>query len=482
MSNYTVQTNFKAKDELPSGNAAKVIRGTDFATEFDNIASAVNTKLDATNGNVTNLTATGASSFNDNVAVNTDTLFVNASADRVGINTLLPATALDVTGVITTDGLTTSAAINVPDDTKINLGASNKLKIYYDPAVGETFQKSCIQTSNDITNILSLQSTFVKITNVDDTANYLTAVSGGGVNIFYNNNLSLLTQSYGVDITGADGASIIAKVEADDAESANLKLKNTEGEFDIRCDGGTLDIYDVTDSASRLSFDTLGNATFGDTVRSDVFSSKTATNSLIVLGNDSTTYGETGGTSILANNNLNLQAGTNDKIVLGEAGNHTDQMVVLNTANGNLGIGESAPDTRLHVKDDADNENEALLTLENSSTTVARGVRIDFKDNTSVDSYISCLGGSFTFENETGKAVTLGRINSGSYARAGLRVHNYSGSSGTATADIMTGGVKPNNIVYGKPGDIFIYVGGGSGETLWVKESGQNTNTGWVGK
>jgi hypothetical protein len=30
MSNYTVTTNFGAKDSLPSGNAAKVIKGSEF--------------------------------------------------------------------------------------------------------------------------------------------------------------------------------------------------------------------------------------------------------------------------------------------------------------------------------------------------------------------------------------------------------------------------------------------------------------------
>lgn len=46
MSDYTKTTNFAAKDTLPSGNAAKVVKGTEIDTEFTNIATAVNTKLD----------------------------------------------------------------------------------------------------------------------------------------------------------------------------------------------------------------------------------------------------------------------------------------------------------------------------------------------------------------------------------------------------------------------------------------------------
>jgi hypothetical protein len=46
MSNYTKTTNFTAKDSLPSGNAGKIVKGSDFDTEFDNIATAIATKQD----------------------------------------------------------------------------------------------------------------------------------------------------------------------------------------------------------------------------------------------------------------------------------------------------------------------------------------------------------------------------------------------------------------------------------------------------
>ncbi len=44
MSNYTKTTNFATKDSLPSGNAAKIVRGTEIDTEFNNIATASATK------------------------------------------------------------------------------------------------------------------------------------------------------------------------------------------------------------------------------------------------------------------------------------------------------------------------------------------------------------------------------------------------------------------------------------------------------
>tara|TARA_R100001480_G_scaffold144488_1_gene142461 strand:- start:304 stop:486 length:183 start_codon:yes stop_codon:yes gene_type:complete len=46
MSNYTKTTNFTAKDSLPSGDSGKVIRGSEFDTEFNAIATANATKAD----------------------------------------------------------------------------------------------------------------------------------------------------------------------------------------------------------------------------------------------------------------------------------------------------------------------------------------------------------------------------------------------------------------------------------------------------
>jgi len=46
MSNYTKSTNFATKDALVSGNALKIVKGTEIDTEFNNIATAVATKAD----------------------------------------------------------------------------------------------------------------------------------------------------------------------------------------------------------------------------------------------------------------------------------------------------------------------------------------------------------------------------------------------------------------------------------------------------
>jgi hypothetical protein len=47
MSNYTKTTNFATKDSLTSGDPAKIVKGTEINTEFNNIQTAVNSKSDS---------------------------------------------------------------------------------------------------------------------------------------------------------------------------------------------------------------------------------------------------------------------------------------------------------------------------------------------------------------------------------------------------------------------------------------------------
>jgi len=65
VSNYTKTTNFTSKDSLPSGDPNKIIRGSEFDTEFNNISTSIQTKADlaspALTGTATavNLTVSG---------------------------------------------------------------------------------------------------------------------------------------------------------------------------------------------------------------------------------------------------------------------------------------------------------------------------------------------------------------------------------------------------------------------------------------
>jgi hypothetical protein len=58
---------------------------------------------------------------------------------------------------------------------------------------------------------------------------------------------------------------------------------------------------------------------------------------------------------------------------------------------------------------------------------------------------------------------------------------SFAGDTGVGRT-IYTGAGNPNGSQVGNPGDLYLNASGGSGTTLYVKETGTGTNTGWVGK
>lgn len=68
MSDYTKTTNFATKDSLPAGDAAKKVKGTEINTEFDNIATAVNSKADSSS--ITNMATTTGGTYTGHLVLN----------------------------------------------------------------------------------------------------------------------------------------------------------------------------------------------------------------------------------------------------------------------------------------------------------------------------------------------------------------------------------------------------------------------------
>ena len=107
MSNYTKTTDFEAKDSLPTGDANKIIKGTEFETEFDAIAVAIATKAD-----LAGPTFTGTATFEtlsdgtinvtafvdeDNMASNSATLIPTQQSVKAYVDSQVTAQDLDAT-------------------------------------------------------------------------------------------------------------------------------------------------------------------------------------------------------------------------------------------------------------------------------------------------------------------------------------------------------------------------------------------------
>ena len=79
MSDYTKSTDFASKDALPSGNAAKIVKGTEIDTEFNNIAVAVATKADLASPGFSGSPTAPTQTTGDNTSKLATTGFVQAA-------------------------------------------------------------------------------------------------------------------------------------------------------------------------------------------------------------------------------------------------------------------------------------------------------------------------------------------------------------------------------------------------------------------
>ena len=105
MTNYTKTTNFATKDTLPSGNANKIVKGTEIDTEFNNIATAVATKADTAGPTLTGTTtfetlSDGSISITafvdeDNMASDSATLLPTQQSVKAYVDSQVTAQDLD---------------------------------------------------------------------------------------------------------------------------------------------------------------------------------------------------------------------------------------------------------------------------------------------------------------------------------------------------------------------------------------------------
>ena len=133
MANYTKTTDFAAKDTLPGGDTNKVVRGSEFETEFDAISTAIATKSDTAGPTFTGTVTIPTVDINAGAI---DGTTIGASSAAAGTFTNLVATSADINGG-TVDGatiggssagagtftnLTASGTVNFNGATVSNLG------------------------------------------------------------------------------------------------------------------------------------------------------------------------------------------------------------------------------------------------------------------------------------------------------------------------------------------------------------------------
>lgn len=165
MSNYVKSTNFTAKDSLPTGDANKVVRGSEFDTEFNAIAVAIATKSNTDGPTFTGTVVIPTVDINggaiDGTTVGSSTA-ATGNFTTLSINgTAITSTAVELNIL---DGVTSTASeLNTLDGITSSTAELNIL-------TGKAFLDEDNMASNSATGIASQQS--IKA--------YVDAQTGGG--------------------------------------------------------------------------------------------------------------------------------------------------------------------------------------------------------------------------------------------------------------------------------------------------------------
>ena len=182
------------------------------------------------------------------------------------------------------------------------------------------------------------------------------------------------------------GTTIAVKAEATDGNQSSLDLKNSEGWFRLINDGGSLYIYDQSDSAERFRINTSGQVGIGTSSPGHALDIRSAANIQLKLA--STTSSNNSRMVFAPNNsekwNIGVNISNNDfsfydvdnstTPVRFEDGAGSNTLVVADTSR--VGINTVGPDTLLHVYHATD----PTIRVEDSDS----GMKVDLQSNGSV--------------------------------------------------------------------------------------------------
>jgi hypothetical protein len=100
VADYTKATNFTAKDTLPTGNAGKIVKGTEIDTEFTAISSAIASKANINSPTFTGTPVAPTASVGTNTTQLATTAYVKAEITALSLGNMSTQakTAVDITG------------------------------------------------------------------------------------------------------------------------------------------------------------------------------------------------------------------------------------------------------------------------------------------------------------------------------------------------------------------------------------------------
>ena len=354
MSDYTITTDFGAKDSLPSGNAAKIIKGSEFTTEFTNIKTAVNTKADTTGDTftgavtfdaaVTNnaaVTVNSTATITGDLTVDTNTLFVDVSANKVGIGNTSPSTDLHIKNtnaaqLLIESGETATGFLLFGDASDLNIGS-----VSYDHS------DNSMRFETDDTERMRIDSSG-NVGIGTTSPNYELTVGGGT-----NNSMQIISSTTG------SGSGNGLRIWNTGSSTAMWNYDNTPTLFG-------------TNNTERMRIDSSGNVGIGTTNPATALHIDSSDATALTIQRDS---GASSNVSIkydgASQDYYTGVASASEDFVIGTNANLNTNNLLRVTSAGKVGIGTTNPNGRLNIQSSA--SGQYLLNLDYADATDGGG-------------------------------------------------------------------------------------------------------------
>lgn len=243
----------------------------------------------------------------------------------------------------------------------------------------------------------------------------------------------------------------------------------------------------ASNAAARTNLGTIAKA--GDTMTGKLVLGPSGTNAPLNLGANTNPI-PVGGDMWMSNTNVLTWRGNNG------ATYPTASTVAINSFTAAQGISASTAGAVLGVTQTT-GAGTCIVATQNVGATGA-GISVDLNNPASAATAVRITnlgtGDCLKVEDSVTPDATpfvinaAGRVGIGIAADAlaatnldsgGIKLNNV---GATLSATISVGSGSPQGVVTANPGSLFLNLAGGANTTLYVKESGTATNTGWVAK